>query len=160
MCSLRITPGSRANRTLAGLQSARSQCPVRACWNYRWAHPGRQQGRRFPSLRLEQPHSIRRLLVSAFLADSIQHIHSLRASGGRMTGKQETGRACAKSGPMYGWPTARTQVVNAYGVGEDLPVQCSSPRWQHVNSLNRFEWRGNAGPAQVSRGVLLLESVP
>ena len=37
--------------------------------------------RRFPSLRLEQPHSIRRLLVSAFLADSIQHIHSLRASG-------------------------------------------------------------------------------
>src|SRR6202040_2327021 len=32
-------------------------------------------------LRLEQPHSIRRLLVSAFLADSIQHIHSLRASG-------------------------------------------------------------------------------
>src|SRR6202140_1741103 len=47
----------------------------------RWAHPGQQQGRRFPSLRLEQPHSIRRLLVSAFLADSIQHIHSLRASG-------------------------------------------------------------------------------
>src|SRR6202040_261829 len=32
-------------------------------------------------LRLEQPHSIRWLLVSAFLADSIQHIHSLRASG-------------------------------------------------------------------------------
>src|SRR5437588_6217074 len=44
-------------------------------------HPGQQQGRRFPSLRLEQPHAIRRLLVSAFLADSIQHIHSLRASG-------------------------------------------------------------------------------
>src|SRR4029077_9344809 len=39
------------------------------------------QGRRFPSLRLEQPHSIRRLLVSVFLTDSIQHIHSLRASG-------------------------------------------------------------------------------
>jgi hypothetical protein len=49
--------------------------------NYRWAHPGQQQGRRFPSLRLAQPHSIRRLLVSAFLADSIQQIHSLRASG-------------------------------------------------------------------------------
>ena len=45
------------------------------------SHPGQQQGRRFPSLRFEQPHSIRRLLVSAFLADSIQHIHSLRASG-------------------------------------------------------------------------------
>ena len=36
---------------------------------------------RFPRIILEQPHSIRRLLVSAFLADSIQHIHSLRASG-------------------------------------------------------------------------------
>src|SRR5579864_7043904 len=43
--------------------------------------PGQQQGRRFPSLRLEQPHAIRRILVSAFFADSIQHIHSLRASG-------------------------------------------------------------------------------
>ena len=41
----------------------------------------RVQGRRFPSLRLEQPHSIRRVLVSAFLADSIQQIHSLRARG-------------------------------------------------------------------------------
>jgi len=30
---------------------------------------------------LEQPHSIRRLLVSAFFADSIQQIHSFRASG-------------------------------------------------------------------------------
>src|SRR5579862_3373049 len=49
--------------------------------NYRWMHPGQQQGRRFPSLRLEQHHPIRRLLVSAFLADSIQQIHSLRASG-------------------------------------------------------------------------------
>jgi len=27
----------------------------------------KQQGHRFPSLRLEQPHSIRRVLVSAFL---------------------------------------------------------------------------------------------
>jgi hypothetical protein len=34
-----------------------------------------------PSLRLSQPHSIRRLLLSAFFADSIQQIHSLRASG-------------------------------------------------------------------------------
>jgi hypothetical protein len=34
-----------------------------------------------PSLRLEQPHSIRRLRVSDFFADSIQQIHSLRASG-------------------------------------------------------------------------------
>src|SRR5450755_137564 len=54
-------------------------CRLHRCKS--WAHPGQQQGRRFPSLRLEQPQSIRRLLVSAFLADSIQHIHSLRASG-------------------------------------------------------------------------------
>ena len=71
---------SLANWKLAD-SSPRSQCPVWPSWNQRWAHPGQQQGRRFPSLRLEQPHSIRRLLVSAFLADSIQHIHSLRASG-------------------------------------------------------------------------------
>jgi hypothetical protein len=32
-------------------------------------------------LRLEQPHSIRRVLVSAPFADSIQQIHSLRARG-------------------------------------------------------------------------------
>src|SRR5450755_3171195 len=54
-------------------------CRLHRCKS--WAHPGQQQGRRFPSLRIEQPHSIQRLLVSAFLADSIQDIHSLRASG-------------------------------------------------------------------------------
>src|SRR6202140_212524 len=42
---------------------------------------GPTTGASFSSLRFEQPHSIRRLLVSAFLADSIQHIHSLRARG-------------------------------------------------------------------------------
>ena len=47
----------------------------------RCGQPGQQQGLRFPSLRLEHPHSIRRILVSAFLADSIQKIHSLRARG-------------------------------------------------------------------------------
>jgi len=50
-------------------------------WSQRCGQPGQQQGRRFPSLRLEQPHTIRRVLVSAFLADSIQQIHSLRARG-------------------------------------------------------------------------------
>src|SRR6476660_2173061 len=47
----------------------------------RCGQPGQQQGLRFPSLSLEQPHSIRRVLVSAFFADSIQQIHSLRARG-------------------------------------------------------------------------------
>lgn len=49
--------------------------------NQRCGQPGQQQGRRFPSLRFSHPHSIRLFLVSGFLADSIQHIHSLRASG-------------------------------------------------------------------------------
>jgi hypothetical protein len=47
----------------------------------RCGQPGQQQGLRFPSLRLERPHSIRRVLVFGFLADSIQQIHSFRASG-------------------------------------------------------------------------------
>ena len=47
----------------------------------RWGQPGQQQGRRFPSLRLSQPQSIRLRLVSGFFADSIQQTHSLRASG-------------------------------------------------------------------------------
>jgi hypothetical protein len=72
--------GSRANRKLRR-SSAPSQSPLCLSWNHRWSQPGQQQGRRFPSLRLEQPHSTRRLLVSGFLADSIQDIHSLRASG-------------------------------------------------------------------------------
>ena len=47
----------------------------------RCGQPGQQQGRRFPSWRFSQPQAIRRVLVSAFLADVIQQIHSLRASG-------------------------------------------------------------------------------
>ena len=43
--------------------------------------PAQQQGRRFPSISSLRVLSIRRLLVSGFLADSIQQIHSLRASG-------------------------------------------------------------------------------
>lgn len=47
----------------------------------RWVQPGQQQGRRFPSVSPLRVLSIRRLLVSSVLADSIQHVHSLRASG-------------------------------------------------------------------------------
>jgi ABC-type sugar transport system permease subunit len=43
--------------------------------------PAQQQGRRFPSISSVRVLSIRWLLVSAFLADTIQQIHSLRASG-------------------------------------------------------------------------------
>ena len=43
--------------------------------------PAQQQGLRFPSISSVRVLSIRWLLVSAFLADSIQQIHSLRASG-------------------------------------------------------------------------------
>ena len=47
----------------------------------RWGQPAQQQGRRFPSISSVRVLSIRWLLVFAFLADLIQHIHSLRASG-------------------------------------------------------------------------------
>ena len=47
----------------------------------RCIHPAQQQGRRIPLLSFESVFFIRILLVSDFLADSIQHIHSLRASG-------------------------------------------------------------------------------
>src|SRR3989338_401392 len=43
--------------------------------------PAQQQGLRFPSISSARVLSIRRLLVSTFLADRIQQINSLRASG-------------------------------------------------------------------------------
>src|SRR3989344_4789419 len=43
--------------------------------------PAQQQGLRIPLLSFERVFSIRILLVSAFLPDVTQHIHSLRASG-------------------------------------------------------------------------------
>lgn len=48
---------------------------------YRCTHPAQQHGRRFPRVRFSHIIFILRSLVSDFLADSIQHIHSLRASG-------------------------------------------------------------------------------
>ena len=47
----------------------------------RWVQPAQQQGLRFPSKSPVRVLSIRWRLVSGFLADSIQQIHSLRASG-------------------------------------------------------------------------------
>src|SRR5262249_12704351 len=47
----------------------------------RWTQPGQQQGRRIPPISLSIPTSMRRLRVSACLADSTQQIHSLRESG-------------------------------------------------------------------------------
>jgi hypothetical protein len=44
-------------------------------------HPAQQQGLRIPPMSFESAFSIRILLVSAFLPDVTQHIHSLRASG-------------------------------------------------------------------------------
>ncbi len=43
--------------------------------------PAKQQGRRFPATSSARVLSIRRPLVSGFLADRIQQSHSLRASG-------------------------------------------------------------------------------
>ena len=47
----------------------------------RCGHPGQQHGLRMPPRSLSMPTSMRRLLVSSFLADVTQQIHSFRASG-------------------------------------------------------------------------------
>lgn len=49
----------------------------------RWGQPGQQQGRRFPSISSAHARWIWFLLVSNFLNEVIQQIHSLRASGVR-----------------------------------------------------------------------------
>jgi hypothetical protein len=77
MCGHRNNDGVRPLSAISR-QVPRIAPPIRF---QRCEQPGQQQGLRFPSLRLEQPHLIRRLLVSGFLAESIQQIHSFRASG-------------------------------------------------------------------------------
>src|SRR5262249_23072674 len=72
-------PGSRANRKVAD-SSPGSDFHL-TILDLAVGASGPTTGPSFSILQLEQPHSIRRLLVSGFLADSIQHIHSLRASG-------------------------------------------------------------------------------
>jgi hypothetical protein len=47
----------------------------------RCGHPGQQHGLRMPPRSLSMPTSMRRLLVSSFLGDMTQQIHSFRASG-------------------------------------------------------------------------------
>src|SRR5437660_2406117 len=47
----------------------------------RWRQPGQQQGRRIPSLSSVHTRSMCCLLVSGFLTEITQQIHSLRASG-------------------------------------------------------------------------------
>src|SRR5215469_6012711 len=46
----------------------------------RWGQPGQQQGRRIPSLSCLRTRSMCCLLVSGFLTEITQQIHSLRAS--------------------------------------------------------------------------------
>jgi hypothetical protein len=54
---------------------------LRAERRYRCGQPGQQQGRRFPFARSERIRSTLPLLVSAFLVEVTQQIHSFRASG-------------------------------------------------------------------------------
>lgn len=51
---------------------------------YRCAQPGQQQGRRFPSFSSERALSMWLVLVSGFLTEVVQQIHSLRARGVRL----------------------------------------------------------------------------
>jgi malonyl-CoA/methylmalonyl-CoA synthetase len=76
----RLDPAGTGRRWTPIKSGVRSPARHYGCAARRWGHPGQQQGRRLPSLRLERPQSIRLFLVATFLADSIQQIHSLRAS--------------------------------------------------------------------------------
>jgi hypothetical protein len=49
--------------------------------HHRWGQPGQQHGRRIPSLSSEHTLSTCSRLVSSFLTEMVQQIHSLRASG-------------------------------------------------------------------------------
>ena len=51
------------------------------CKLQRCGQPGQQQGLRMPPRILSRPTWMRRFLVSSFLADVTQQIHSFRASG-------------------------------------------------------------------------------
>ncbi len=74
-------PGRFQDRGIRGLSRNRLQSPFFACSCrfHRCGQPGQQQGRRFPLDRSSIARSMRRVLVSAFFADSIQQIHSFRA---------------------------------------------------------------------------------
>src|SRR5438270_9461468 len=51
----------------------------------RWVQPIQQQGLRFPSFRCKTTRSTCSARVSAFFTDIAQHIHSLRASGVKLS---------------------------------------------------------------------------
>lgn len=72
-------PSVRNRRPMTGSCSA-----CAAVSGYRCGQPGQQQGRRFPSFNSEHTLSIWLALVSGFLTDVVQQIHSLRASGVRL----------------------------------------------------------------------------
>ena len=51
----------------------------------RWGHPAQQQGRRIPSMSSVHVLATCCFLVSGFLTEMVQHIHSLRARGVRLS---------------------------------------------------------------------------
>ncbi len=63
-------------RSLRATSSANMTAPLPLC-----PHPAKQHGRLSPLVSLSTNISSLLFLVSSFLADSTQHIHSLRASG-------------------------------------------------------------------------------
>jgi hypothetical protein len=67
-----------ADRTTCRLNHQKSKVIRRF---QRWGQPAQQQGRRMPLRILSSPTLMRWRLVSSFLADVTQQIHSLRASG-------------------------------------------------------------------------------
>jgi hypothetical protein len=72
------------------------------CLSVRWIHPIQQQGRRIPSLSSARVLSTCSFLVSGFLTEITQQIHSLRDSGVRLfhieSASGSEARASRKSG--------------------------------------------------------------
>ena len=81
-CSAARVGGSAADGASAATEVGRHLSSSQLANNFqRCGHPGQQHGLRVPPRNLSMPTSMRRLLVSSFLADVTQQIHSFRASG-------------------------------------------------------------------------------
>ena len=111
---------------------------------HRCGQPGQQQGRRIPSLSCEHSLSTCCRLVSSFLTEMVQQIHSLRASGvmssqaasafasDAIAFRRSAGRLCTTP------PAIRTAVI---GLSHRLRDQASDTRVQ----LAFGDYRGHLG---------------
>ena len=129
---------------------------------HRCGQPGQQHGRRMPSLSSEHTLSTCWRLVSSFLTEMVQQIHSLRARGVMSSQaasafasdasalRRSAGRSCTTP------PEIRTVVIE---LSRRLEDQGSDTRVQLGFQDYRAQTRSNRFPGRV-RQRLLLKSVP